>query len=693
MILEFHTTAAESPLPASGRDEPRAGLSAREPQALSAEQTDLASLIHHREGLAHDLPLEEVHRFFRERSVDFLALVRDGRVSGVCSRARVGFMLGSRFGFALNSRSPAHVAQVAHPLVYTRDTPVRLMLDEALGRPTEGFHEDVALVDEDHRLLGLIPVQILARLQTRLVGEQLAALRVQHGKERQQNLELFESNQALRQAQGLYRTLFESNATGVALLDLNGEVQAHNRRLADLLGLEGPAVGRFSLLALVTEREQLGFRQHLHSHEGHVPMSAAREFTFDLGNGGSRLLRLATGWIRETSQICACVEDMTEQREIERHLQGQEKQRLLDTLVGGIAHELNNKLTPVLGFAQLLEMDVGAQSRGYVGHINKSVIEAAAIIRQLLQLAKPDTGQPQVVNIGSLVDEAVVMLKFQLRAAGVAVHTEAPAEPVLIFADPAQLKQVVMNLIINSLHATAETAQPRLNLCVVRRQGMAVLEVVDNGSGIAPEVVGRIFDPFFTTKGPDKGSGLGLSISQSLVRQLGGEISVSSVLGSGARFSVTLPLAAGDPAPTVHPAPLFRPDPGEGAEALRVLVVEDEDVVRGFLQEALRAGFGCRVDATADAREALRRAETRAYALVISDVRMPAMNGPEFFRRLRELRPELAARFVFVTGHDGEESLAELLTEVCVPVLAKPFTMQRLNEVCGPLLRGRGQPS
>ncbi len=691
MILLAQNAHAQSGFLLAADSDVRGESSRCEPEVLSVERIALESLVHHCESLPHDLPLEEVHCLFRERAMDFFALVREGRVTGLCSRTRVGFLLGSRFGFALNSRSPAHTAQVAHPLVFTIQTPLRPMLDQALGRPTEEFHEDVVLVDVAHQLVGLIPVQALARLQTRLVGEQLTALRDQHENARRQNLELFQANQALRQAQGLYRGLFESNAVGVALLDLQGAVQTHNRRLVELLG-RGPAeTGSFSLADLVAEREQTAFRQMLRNHERSAPAVGTREFNLELGDRGRRLFHFSTDWIRETGQICACIEDRTEQRAVERHLQREEKQLLLDTLVGGIAHELNNKLTPVLGFSQLLEMEASERGRAYVGYICKSVQEAAGIIRQLLQLSKPASGQPELVNLAKLVDEAVTMLKFQLREARVALHTLAPPAPVTVFADPAQLKQIVMNLVINALHATAHRPEPRLRLQVSRRDGWGRLEVADNGCGIAPELLERIFDPFFTTKGPDQGTGLGLSISYSLIQQQGGKITVSSQPDEGACFTVSLPLAASD---AVSPLPVAAPPgPEDGPErgpGRRVLLVEDEEVVREFLQEALRAGLGCRVDAVADAAEALRHAARETYALVISDVRMPGMNGPEFYRRLCELRPEFANRFVFITGHAGEASLGELLARTSVPLLAKPFTVQRLRQVCGPILAATG---
>ena len=676
-LIEIEVAVVQPPRNEAGRTGPE----------LKAELTKMELLVHHKMCCAHDLPLEEVHQMFRETSADYIALERDGRVTGVCSRARVGFVLGSRFGFALNSRTPAFSAQVAHPLVFTRTTAVRRILERALGRPADEFHEDVLLVDDANRLIGLIPTQALARLQSQLVEEQLGALKEQHETEHRQNLELFQANQALRQTQGLYRALFESNATGVALLDARGHAQGHNRRLSELLGRAPEAVEPFLLADLVCGEERSWFGQWLFELERDRSSIHAREFHFELGGRGRRLMRISVGFIPETGQISACFDDVTEQRMMELHLQKQEKQQMLDTLVGGIAHELNNKLTPVLGFAQLLELEVDERGRSYLGYIGKSVEEAARIIRQLLQLSKPQIGAPEVVNLAAIVGDVVTMLKFQLREAKTAVHTQAPPEPVRVFADPAQLKQVVMNLVINALHAMEAVPHPRLEITINRQGASGWLEVADNGAGIPANIIGRIFDPFFTTKGPDKGSGLGLSICASLVRQQGGELAVTGVEGQGARFSVRLPLAASDAVAATPFARFSRADTLKLAWAgLRVLIVEDEVVVRHFLQEALRTGFGCQVDVALDGVDGLRRAANFDYALVISDVRMPGLNGPEFYRKLTGLRPTAAGRFVFVTGHDGEHSLGELLACTAVPVMAKPFTMQQLQEVCGPIL-------
>lgn len=656
------------------------------PTVLSAETIPLESLVHHQWSVPDDTPFDAVHEFLREHKVDFLALIRNGRVVGICSRGQLGFMLGSRYGFALFSRSPAHLAQVAHPLIFARTTPVLEILARALARQKEEFHEDVILIDEDCRLIGLIPVEALAHLQSRLVGEQLGELRRQHELLQQQNLEHFQTNHALRQTQALYQGVFASNPLGLALLDTQGVVQTHNRRFVELLNVDENPGAKLSLISLVIEREHLLFQNLLQAHERHHPTSAAHEFTLHVAGRGPRLFRFNTRWISETSQICACLEDISDQRSVERHLRRQEKQLLLDTLVGGIAHELNNKLTPVMGFSELLEPTLDERSQLYVSYINKSVVEAAHIIRQLLQLSKPDSGHPEIVDLRRIVEESLVMLKFQLREAGVRVQTDLPSSPVNVLADSAQIKQVLMNLAINSVHAMTSMPDPELGIAVIRRENVATIVVRDNGIGIAPEIMGRIFDPFFTTKSPDKGSGLGLSICFSIVRKYGGDISVESEPGQGASFTVEFPVAV-EVAPDSTPREIELPvQPGQWADC-KVLVVEDEEVLRKLLQEVIRSHFGCRVDAAVNGSEGLTQALRDHYDLIVSDIRMPELSGIELYLRLRELQPATAGRFIFVSGRSGDEQFNQEVKRWNVPLVAKPFTMARLTTVCMPFLR------
>ncbi|MBC8041136.1 MAG: response regulator [Opitutaceae bacterium] len=639
-----------------------------------------------------DLPLEQVQRVFRDRQVEFIAVQRNGRVLGLCSRGQIGFLMGSRFGFALNSNAPAESALTLRPLLIPHDLPVRAVLDRALSRHGEEFYEDVVLIDADQRLLGLIRVETLAQLQSSLVAQQMDELCQQHARMQQQNLELFQANHAARQSQGLYIGLFESHTLGVALLDGQGVIVQRNRQLEELLNLGNSSVATVSLAAWVVAGKRGEFLALLAAHARGEAAPAEREFLLNVPERGSRLFRCSMGWIRETGQICVCLDDITEQRAMERMMLQQEKQKLLDTLVGGIAHELNNKLTPVQGFADLLHFSADPCTRRYTELISTSVMEAAQIIKQLRQLSKPSQHETHATDLRVVAEETLVVIGFKLRDAGCRVSTRFPPDPVWVMADAGQLKQVVMNLVLNALDAMGGMTDAELVLTVEEGGGQAKLVVADNGTGIAPEVIGRIFDPFFTTKGPILGTGLGLSLCFSIVRQHEGEIGVESTPGSGTRFTVTLPQ---------HTAAtsLFTLEPGDRPEAAggrvsphwaggqRVLVVEDEEVLRLLLQEMFSVHFGCRVDAVPNGAEALAALGRETYALVVSDIRMPVMSGIDLYLRLCEAHPAVARRFVFITGHPGEKAMEAQIAQWNVPVIAKPFQLTRLVEVCGPFLQ------
>jgi two-component system cell cycle sensor histidine kinase/response regulator CckA len=673
---------------ADSRETAEAGheFSRAAPVVSGAAAVDLRSLVHHREAVDFATHLEAVQQRFRAAAVDFMAVENGGRVVGICSRGQVGFVMSSRFGFALYSKDPISTVMVAQPLLIALGTPVLEVLERAFHRHGSDFHDDAVLVDGECRLVGMIKIEVLAQLQTRLVSEQINELQRQQETLRRQNLELFQANHAARQSQGLYLGLFASHALGVVLLDDKGGIHEHNARLAELLNLGGVTVAAASLAEWMGENDRPAFLALLEAHAHGAVAPANHEFTFNIPGRGARLIRCSMGWIRETGQICACLDDVTEQRAMERSLVRQEKQTLLDTLVGGIAHELNNKLAPVMGFSELLQMDASERQFEHLALIIRSVDEAAKIIRQLLELSKPAAQHVQVLDLRAVAEETLAILKFNLREAGCAVRTLLPSAPVRVTADAGQLKQVALNLIINALHAMDRRPEPVLTVEVRSFGPVAELVVSDNGCGIEAEVLSRIFDPFFTTKSPEKGTGLGLSVCYSIVRQHGGEIRVESRPGVGSKFTVSLGLVAEVPlfADRKNPANAFI-QPAK-ANGLRVLVVEDEVVLRRLLQELLRSRFGCHVEIATNGVEAMAAIEQSSFALVLADIRMPEMSGTELYLRVREMRPELARRFIFVTGHPGENALAAEIAKWNVPVVSKPFTLSRLAEVCGPFL-------
>ena len=660
---------------------------------LGIESIDLEDLVHHRASVNADMHLEQVQQMFRSLGVEFLAVEREGRVVGMCARGQVGFVMSSRYGFAIYSNDSIETLMIPRPLVIRKATPIREVLPLALLRKDEEFKQDVVLVDAEDRLLGLIKVEVLAQLQSRLVSEQLEALQRQHETLRLQNLELFRANNAARQSQGLYLGLFASHTLGVALLDERGGIHEYNVRLAELLGEDDEALESRALTSWIIEAERRAFLKLLESHARGLPAPENHEFTFQIPARGPRIVRCSLGYIKETGQICACLDDLTEQRALERNLIRQEKQTLLDTLVGGIAHELNNKLAPVMGFSELLQEEADAEDAEIIALIIKSVDEAARIIRQLLEMSKPATPSVAPYDLRMVAEETLAILRFELRDAGCTVETRFPSTPVVVVGDPGQMKQVVLNLAINAIHAMEGREHPVLGIEL--RAGAArqvELVVSDNGCGIEPENLGRIFDPFFTTKGPEKGTGLGLSVCLSIVQQHDGDIRVESDPGVGTEFIISLPVDARASIPGTA-APMGRPAQKQpAASGARVLVVEDEIVIRRLLQEILSSKLGCRVEVAGNGSEALDVLKQGHFSLILADIRMPIMSGTELYLRLRETRPELAKNFVFVTGNPSDHHLDPDIARWKVPVITKPFTIARITEVCGPLLFGQEAP-
>lgn len=656
----------------------------------AVDPANLAELVHHRRVVDAHTPLAEVQALFQREPHDFLAITQGGKVTGLCARSALGGLLGSRYGFSLYGNSPVIAARVPRPLIYRVDAPLHQVLDEALSRSGSEFFEDIVLVADDESLVGLVPVPSLARLQLQLSDRQLKRVIEQDDELRKQNLELFQINHQLRQSQGRYNALFETNALGVALLDPHGGIVAHNRRFEQVLRLaERPAPGEFALREWLFSTERARFADLLAAIEraGPAQEPIVADFLFEFPGGGTRAIALHCSWVAETGQVCAFLEDVTDQRALEQQLARQEKQNMLDTLVAGVAHELNNKLTPVLGFAELLDSVAPPALRPHTQCIRQSSQEAAQIIKQLLNIARPASADFALVDLGALAREAVQMLRYQLREHRCEAVLRVPADPLWAKGDAAQLKQVLLNLMLNALHAMEQTTRPELTLTVESDASGAWLRVRDIGTGIKPEHLSRIFDPFFTTKGP-RGTGLGLSISAAILRQHGGEIGVASTPGAGSTFSLRLPRQAGETF-RVIPPDSAQVTTGSRYDASRrsVLIVDDEEFVRQFMQEVLRVCFSCRIELAADGLEAQEKLRADSFDLVLSDVRMPRVDGLQLRRWIAEHRPELAERVIFVTGHAGTMDLDSGLAHIAgAAVIRKPFTVDAIIGACRPYL-------
>jgi two-component system NtrC family sensor kinase len=378
-----------------------------------------------------------------------------------------------------------------------------------------------------------------------------------------------------------------------------------------------------------------------------------------------------TASITDRSEARAAAEQIERQRE---QLRQSEKLAAMGSLLAGVAHELNNPLAIVLGRASLLEEKLGGAAQANEAADARRIREAAErcgrIVRAFLNMARQRPAQRGPVRLNELVQAAVDLVGYTLRSHGIAVELQLDESLATIQADADQLGQVVLNLIVNAQQALSTLDGARR---LVLRTGMGGdggtqqwLTVADSGPGVAPLLRERIFEPFFTTKGEGLGTGLGLSVSRGIARSHGGELSVEEGAGGGAVFRLMLPVGG---APVAASAESLTP---EVRGAARVLVVDDEaeiaDLVRAMLQ-----GAGYAVELAASGAAALRLLESAHFDAIVSDLRMPDIDGAALWRLVQQRDAGLARRMLFVTGDTLSPAAQQFLQTSRCAALDKPF--------------------
>ncbi len=383
--------------------------------------------------------------------------------------------------------------------------------------------------------------------------------------------------------------------------------------------------------------------------------------------------------------------DVTGKRLMESRLFHTERMVALGQLVSSIAHEINNPLTTIFGYAQLLlGRREGSRSAGEAEHILQEAERANRIARNLLLFARGAKLEHTGANLNEIVRSTMALRIYELSLAGIGVHLNLDPDLPPILADAAQLLQVVLNLVNNAEQAIEPgNGCGHIWLRTRRISPMRVaLDVTDDGPGIAPELLSHIFDPFFTTKPAGVGTGIGLSIVRGIVHEHRGEVSVQSQPGRGAMFTVELAAAsAADlalPQPSTRLAPALLPAPQRPAtgeiHAQRILVVEDEPTVARLIADVL-ADDGYSVETVLDSRAGLDLLRHKPYELLVCDLQMPHLDGPRLYRELLRLGSPLAHRLVFVTADMLSPRTSEFLESCNVPCLAKPFLVEELKEL------------
>ena len=360
-------------------------------------------------------------------------------------------------------------------------------------------------------------------------------------------------------------------------------------------------------------------------------------------------------------------------RDLHHQLVQAEKLAALGQTISGVAHELNNPLATILAWAErLAESPADDKARRGLDVILKEAERAARIVRNLLTFARKRQSTRMMVDVNDIVRETLALRAHEQRLANVDISQHLGAELPPVFADGYQVKQILLNLIINAEQAMS-AAHGRGTLSIRTwhdpSQEAVVLEINDDGPGIPDDLQPKIFDPFFTTKEVGKGTGLGLSVAFAIVQEHGGRMWVVSEPGEGSSFFVELPVtgAAVQPQKVAPPAVAAETFAGK-----TVLVVEDEPALATAVSEAL-ADAGFTVDRAGDGEEGLMRLSQTTYDLIVCDLKMPRIDGMQFYRAIAAATPGLARRVIFVTGAVAGTDAERFLEETGCRWLAKPF--------------------
>ena len=476
-----------------------------------------------------------------------------------------------------------------------------------------------------------------------------------------------------------WQEVVDAISPALCIVDRTGAIRRANRAFADLVNAPPASLIGRPWQAFIPP-EWSGDLQRALDQQG-----AGREVEL---RTGERTYAVTAVPISSTdhSAVILLFDDQTERRRLQDQLIQSEKMSAIGQLIAGIAHDLNNPLASVVGFADFLTEvpNVPASIREPLAVVRDEAERASSIVRNLLGFARKQDHQRRPTALKPLLDATFVLLRNQLMAQRVEAQIEIEPDLPMPDVDPNQIQQVFVNLINNAAQAIASTGRPGNILVRARRwlDGVAI-EIIDDGPGMSEALAAQVFEPFFTTKAEGEGTGLGLSISQGIVKEHGGRIMLSSEEGRGSVFTVQLPLSTRSASPPV--------DTGVRAPTrrLRVLVVDDEPHILHYMRATLEAWGHIPVVAS-DGEEALGRATREQFDLIISDLRMPRLGGREFYEQLLIQNPGMAARLVFSTGDTVRGDTLTFLETLDRPYLHKPFSLAELRTLLAEVERDSG---
>jgi len=501
---------------------------------------------------------------------------------------------------------------------------------------------------------------------------------------------LMSSLSATASAERNLRLLMEAVPDAIAVIDHDGYVLDDNIAGRTLIGVF-PEDGT----ATAGRRAAFGWLQGTAARIARENLLAAFdgeqrrfEVPYQRSDGSDGTGQVLLAPVREGGRIprvLALIRDVSDQRRTQTQLQQAEKLAAMGQLVSGVAHEVNNPAAIISGFAQTLLLDeLSPEHRETVQMIYDEATRIGRITSNLLAFARAGSKDRTLVELNEIVRRTFALRSYHLTTLNITVNLDLDDSNPKAWANGAEIQQMLLNLLINAEQAlTASQGRRTITIRTAAAGDDGIrLQVADTGPGIPLDIQEKIFDPFFTTKPEGAGTGLGLSICYGIANDHGGRISVHSVPGHGATFTIALPRDARVRQRAQSPLELPRAALKGSVEqdGLAILLVDDEEGLRRALVNFLKRR-GMEVTAVEDGGDALRVLRRRSFDVIVSDVRMPGMSGGEFLERLRREHPRMVQRLIFTTGDTFATDTSTLLRDAGVPSLVKPYDFSKLESV------------
>lgn len=474
-----------------------------------------------------------------------------------------------------------------------------------------------------------------------------------------------------------FRSVLDSMSSAVVLTDTGLRVRLANRAAEELLArLRVSAAG--GSLASVEARALEMLAARLGTDRDAV------ESDLRLEDGGTLHVTVSSyhgGAGAAADGLVFVLADVTDARRLQEQLVQAEKLSALGEMISGVAHELNNPLASVVGYAQLVRASVRDDERltARLETLDREAQRCQRVVRNLLSFARRHEPENRLLSLNEIVESVVALLRYQMRVDGIEVRPELDRSLPAMSGDGHLLQQAVLNLLTNAQQAIrgggdGGTIRVRTVIAADDRIGLVV---EDDGPGIPEDVRARVFDPFFTTKPKGEGTGLGLSLVHGTVTRHGGTIRASRAETGGARFDIEFPAALPGRATGARtPAPEDGVAPASGS----VLVVDDEAAVAALIREALEAD-GFAVTVVADGREALDALDRARFDVVLLDWHMPTLGGERLYAEIRDRHPGVVPNLVLTTGDTISREPDAVAKRRDIPLLHKPFDLVDLRRI------------